>query len=280
MAEARREALQIDGSLMEGGGQILRSAVTFGCLLKRTVHVYNIRAGRSKPGLRPQHMTGLQLVRDVCGGRLEGDSVGSTSITLDPAKILSGNFHADTKTAGSICLLMQVALPCLLYGPSTASLTLKGGTNAEMAPLIDYMIDVFKPAAEHFGVKFGVDIEKRGYFPKGGGIVHVQVHPVKQLKPIQLVEFGHILRFTGFAFVAGVLPYKIAQMMTREATRLIKKRFPDVPVDIKAVQESRDQAVGNGTGIHVVADTSSGCRMAGSALGKKGLQHLLLSINL
>ena len=37
---------------------------------------------------------------------------------------------------------MQLALPCLLYAPETSKLILKGGTNAEMAPPIDYMTDV------------------------------------------------------------------------------------------------------------------------------------------
>ncbi|XP_031574471.1 RNA 3'-terminal phosphate cyclase-like [Actinia tenebrosa] len=271
MAEEKKEVIQIDGSLMEGGGQILRNSVTLSCLLNCPVHVYNIRAGRSNPGLRPQHMTGLQLVRDVCAGRLDGDTVGSTSINLHPSRIISGNFVADTKTAGSICLLIQVALPCLLYGPSTSQLTLKGGTNADMAPPIDYMIDVFKPAAEKFGVQFNLEIEKRGYYPKGGGIVHVKVKPVKQLRAVQMVEFGSLVRLTGFAFVAGVLPYKIAQTMAREATKLLKRRYGDVPIDIKAVQESHDKAVGNGTGIQVMAETSTGCRLAGSALGKKGV---------
>ena len=37
---------------------------------------------------------------------------------------------------------MQLALPCLLFAPAATKLILKGGTNAEMAPPIDYMTDV------------------------------------------------------------------------------------------------------------------------------------------
>ncbi|EDO40575.1 predicted protein, partial [Nematostella vectensis] len=253
------------------GGQIMRNSVTFACLLNRVINVYNIRAGRTNPGLRPQHMTGLQLVRDICCGKLEGDCVGSCSITLNPSKLQSGTFSANTKTAGSICLLMQVALPCLLYAPSASQLILKGGTDAEMAPPIDYMTQVFKPAAEKLGVKFHCTIIRRGYFPKGGGEVLVNVDVVKSLKPVQLVEFGSLLRFTGKAWVAGVIPYKVAQTMAREATKLIKRRYPDTPINIDAVQESRHKAHGNGTGIQVMAETTTGCRIAASALGRKGV---------
>ena len=86
--------------------------------------------------------TGLHLVRDICKARLEGAEVGSNSITFTPGNIVAGNFIADTKSAGSTSLLLQVALPCLLYAPSETSMVLKGGTNCEMAPQIDYMAQV------------------------------------------------------------------------------------------------------------------------------------------
>lgn len=38
----------------------------------------------------------------------------------------------------STCLLLQAALPCLLYANGEAELVLRGGTNADMAPPIDY----------------------------------------------------------------------------------------------------------------------------------------------
>jgi len=111
----------------------------------------------------------------------------------------------------------------------------------------------------------------RGYYPKGGGEVHVGIKPIKQLRPVEILEFGHLIRITGRAFVAGVLPYKIAQRMAQEASKMIKQRYPDVPVNIQAVQEQANAAVGTGTGILVMAESSTGCRIGGSALGKKGL---------
>ncbi|XP_034738009.1 RNA 3'-terminal phosphate cyclase [Etheostoma cragini] len=202
-------AAEVDGSAMEGGGQILRVSAALSCITGTSVKISKIRAGRSSPGLRPQHLSGLQLVSDLCGGGLQGASIGSTDISLTPGKIQGGAHTADPQTAGSVCLLLQVALPCALYADGPSQLCLKGGTNAEMAPQIDYTVKVFKPIVERFGVHFDCDIKMRGYYPKGGGEVMVTVNPVKELQPVVMTERGNITKIYGRAFVAGVLPYKL-----------------------------------------------------------------------
>ena len=68
----------------------------------RPIRVIKIRAGRSKPGLRPQHLAGLHLIGQLCGGKLAGDSVNSTVVELDPGSVRNGDYSADTQTAGSV----------------------------------------------------------------------------------------------------------------------------------------------------------------------------------
>ncbi|XP_067027666.1 RNA 3'-terminal phosphate cyclase-like isoform X1 [Acropora muricata] len=265
------EGIVIDGSIMEGGGQILRNAVSFACLLNTSVSIHNIRGGRSNPGLRPQHMTGLQLIREITSGKLFGDNIGSMSVTLHPSSVGCGTFIADTKTAGSICLLIQLALPCLLFSPGVSTLILKGGTHAEMAPPLDYITEIFQPIVKKLGVEFDCNLVRSGYYPKGGGEVRVAVNPIKQLQPLQLLERGPLARITGRAFVAGVLPLKIAQTMAREADRILKKKYPNIDINIEPVKEPANKAHGNGSGIVVIAESETGCRLGGSALGKKGV---------
>ncbi len=52
--------LKIDGSYGEGGGQIVRSAVTLSCITKKPILIENIRKNRRVPGLRPQHLTAIK----------------------------------------------------------------------------------------------------------------------------------------------------------------------------------------------------------------------------
>ncbi|CAN9500839.1 unnamed protein product [Ophioblennius macclurei] len=262
--------MDLDGSVMEGGGQILRVSAALSCIGGAPIRVRSIRAGRSTPGLRPQHLNGLQLLSQMTSALLEGAEVGSTNITLKPQVVEGGRHTADTHTAGSVCLLLQASLPVSLFANDTTELILKGGTHTEMAPPTDYTLQVFKPVVEKFGVHFDCDVIKRGFYPKGGGVVSVTVQPIKRLQPVVMVTRGDVTKITGRAFVAGVLPFKLAKAMSSAATRTLRTHAQGVHVDIAAVNDSQS-AFGNGSGIIVVAETSSGCLLAGSALGKRGV---------
>ncbi|KAM4739992.1 RNA 3'-terminal phosphate cyclase-like [Anableps anableps] len=132
-----------------------------------------------------------------------------------------------------------------------------------------FLLQVFKPIVEKFGVHFDCDIRLRGYYPKGGGEVMVTVNPVKELQPVTMTERGTITKIHGRAFVAGVLPFKLAKDMSAAAVRTIRKEIKELYINIQPVQE-KDKAYGNGNGIIIIAESSTGCLFAGSALGKKG----------
>jgi RNA 3'-terminal phosphate cyclase (ATP) len=118
-------------------------------------------------GLKAQHLTGIELVSNISDAKLYGNKISSSEISFYPNQLRSGRFTADTKTAGSVCLLLQIAVPCLVFAKDECKLYLRGGTNAEHAPQIDYFTMVFMPIVKKFGVNLECEISRRGYYPKG-----------------------------------------------------------------------------------------------------------------
>src|SRR6516165_8738471 len=99
--------IEIDGSEGEGGGQILRSSLTLALLTGKSFHLAQIRAGRSKPGLQPQHLTCVRAAAAIGKAQVQGDSLGSTDLISEPGEVVAGNYHFDIKTAGATSLLLH-----------------------------------------------------------------------------------------------------------------------------------------------------------------------------
>jgi RNA 3'-terminal phosphate cyclase (ATP) len=194
---ARAPPLLIDGSIHEGGGQIVRNALALAACSpgRRPLTITSIRAGRPKPGLRPQHVAGLRLVAALsAGAALAGCEVGSTELAFMPGVLTGGPHVADAGTAGSTMLMAQAALPAALLAAGTptsrlmTTLDLRGGTDAAMAPPADYAALVLLPSLRRAcGVEVSLDIVRRGFFPRGGGHVRVSVRgllPGQALPPL------------------------------------------------------------------------------------------------
>lgn len=183
----------------------------------------------------------------MSNAKVKGASLGSTEVEFWPGELSGGSYEARVKTAGSISLLLQAALPCSLFAKSNVTLRLFGGTNAEMAPQIDYMTEVFRPILEKFGATFDFDLIRRGYFPKGGGEVIVNVKPVDEIKPINLTNRGYISDIYGWSFVAGTLPAHVAHSIGNSASQLLKQYHNNIKID--RYKEDRNMAPDNCAGV-------------------------------
>lgn len=270
--------------MLEGGGQILRNAAALAAILGVSVRIENIRAKRSKPGLRPQHLTGLRMIERASHGRLEGGTVNSTQVILHPGVIECAEVAGDTGTAGSCVLLAQTAIPCLLFAKSTersdlkgySTLSLRGGTDATLAPPVGYMQHVLLPLLEQCaGISVELTLLRRGFFPRGGGQIEMKIPAITHgncIPAIQLMEFGRISRVNISSFTAGRVHQTVGERMVAAAERDLRYHIGEnVEFNLELVHEPSDRAVGDGCGILIVVETTSGCRFGGTGIGERGV---------
>ncbi|MDH5658033.1 MAG: RNA 3'-terminal phosphate cyclase [Nitrosopumilus sp.] len=179
--------LKINGAHGEGGGQIIRSAIALSCITKQPIHIENIRKNRKVPGIRPQHLTAIAILQKISNAKVIGAKIGSTELKFIPNSIESLELVEDVGTAGSISLILQVLIPVIAISQKKLNLTIKGGTDVLWNPTIDYTQHVLWEAYSRMGIKFSLELTKRGYYPKGGGEVCLQVCP-SHLKSVSFTK--------------------------------------------------------------------------------------------
>ena len=246
----------IDGSHGEGGGQVLRTSLALAAITGQTVRIEHVRAGRKKPGLRPQHLTAVRAAAAVCAARLEGDELGSQALTFAPGgPVRPGQYDFDVAdaarggSAGSVGLVLQTVLLPLALGEATSHLTLRGGTHVPWAPSVSYLERVFLPAIAQMGVRAQVELVRWGFYPAGGGEMQVRIAGQEgSLHSVQLTERGELGRIWGTAAVMN-LPAHIPQRMANRARNVLAEAGLEAQV-----KPRRLRGTGPGAGIFLFAE--------------------------
>ncbi len=266
-AGAGRAMIDIDGSHGEGGGQILRTALSLSCLFRAPFRMSNIRRGRPKPGLAPQHLAAVDAARRISAAHVEGDSAGSTELVFSPGEARGGQIVLDIGTAGSTVLVLQAIVPALLFASRESDVVLSGGTHVPFSPPYDYAAGVFAPALRRLGLDVRLSINSYGFYPRGGGRIRARLAPAKAIAPVRAVERGRIVAVTGASGV-GNLPPAIAERQKASALAKVRPALRDSGVE-PDVRVSSVPAPGQGTYIFLSAESE--CAVAGfSALGARG----------
>lgn len=253
----------IDGSYGEGGGQILRSAVALSIITNKPVEIRNIRAKRDNPGLRPQHVAAIKILAELSDAEIHNLAVGSSTIRFMPKSIKKQKIKFDIGTAGSISLALQALIPSISLTNNYAEIELIGGTDVKWSPTIDYIKYVLRDAYKAIGIEFDLEIVKRGYYPKGGGLVRCIIKPAK-LSSLNLITVPRIE--PKIISVCSMLPKHVAERQVAAAiSRLERER---VRCNTSSISIAR--AISPGSSILVYTTSDYGPFIGGDAIGEKG----------
>lgn len=247
--------LKIDGSYLEGGGQIVRSSVALSAAAGIPIEITRIRENRKKPGLGYQHCAAVHAVACACQGHMEGNEPGSRSLSFIPGDIRKAECIVDVGTAGSIPLVIQAWLPVALIKGGILEVT--GGTEVPLSPTVDYLEKVLIPALgiQESGVTFTVI--RRGYYPAGGGIVRVTVQPSDSARVTINSDTS-----CGIRSCSSGLPLHVAERQASQAVLLLGRVLGrEIPVEIQ-----RSEGLSKGS------SCTAWCGAKGaSSLGRPGL---------
>lgn len=202
--------IELDGSYGEGGGQILRSALSLSMCTGAPFKIENIRAKRNKPGLLPQHLIAVQGAKLISNAHVEGAEPGSTKLNFFPEKVMAGHYRFVIGTAGSCTLVLQTLLPALLTAEEESVIELEGGTHNTAAPSYHFLQRAFAPILQKMGVGLNLQLARYGFYPAGGGRMLARITPAKSLKPLVLTRKGERLNAMAESVIAG-LPAHVAQ---------------------------------------------------------------------
>ena len=241
--------LAIDGSLREGGGQILRTALALSLFTGREFRIENIRAGREKPGLQRQHSAAVAAAAAVGQAEVEGNDFGSQEVVFRPRQIAPGEYSFSVGSAGSATLVLQTILPALLTAREPSVFVLEGGTHNPNAPPFEFLAKTYLPLINRMGPKVRAKLDRHGFYPAGGGKLRVTLEPAQQLESISLLKRSGILKSRATAVVAH-LPSLIAERELK-----VLKRELDLTVRDLRVDEVKSQGPGNVVSVEIESGT-------------------------
>jgi len=258
--------IDISGDYLEGGGQIARIAIALSAVTKKPCHIFNIRKGRKEPGLRLQHLVGIQAVAELCNGKLENAKLGSTEIWFYPEKIKAKKLKIKIETAGSITLCLQTLMIPATHAENKVEIVFDGGaTDTHWAPTLDYFENVLLPVLQKMDYKANIEVKKRGYYPAGGAQVNADIYPIEHFKPIKLLERGKLLRIYGLSCASKFLEKaKVAERQAKTAQISLEKL--KIPIEIKV---RYFDTISPGCSINLFAVYENSV-LGGSSIGIKG----------
>ena len=223
--------IKIDGSQGEGGGQLVRSALTLSLLTGERVQIDNIRANRSNPGLSHQHLAAVKAAQTIGKGEVDGGKLGSTKLEFYPRTIQPGRYRFNIGTAGATTLVLQTVFLPLSMAKATSSIKITGGTHVPWSPSYDYLEMQWLPYMNKLGFEAYISLDLAGFYPKGGGQIHGRIKPIESIYPLEILDRGPLKQIRGISAVAN-LDRRIAERQRNQVIRRLgdKYRLNDIRI--------------------------------------------------
>ena len=262
--------IEIDGSMGEGGGAIIRTALALCAVSKQPIHIFNIRVKRDRPGLQPQHLCGVEALAEITKAKMDGSGLHAKELTFEPKLIEGGKYRVDIGTAGSTTLILQILMPAASFASGAIDVEVSGGTDNPLAPSIDFLKNVKLPTLHRMGYNGKVECLRRGHYPRGGGVIRAQIEPVERLRSINLIYSNNVNKISGVAHAIR-LPEKIATKMAHSCSKeLIRSGFTEIDIKSESYHPDHDPHMGPGAGITIWAETELGAVIGASSHGRRG----------
>ncbi len=266
---ASSDRVRLDGSDGEGGGQILRTALSLSLLTGRPFRIDRIRANREKPGLRPQHKTAVEAAAELGHARVVGAAVGSRELSFSPAEYEPRDLTLDIGTAGSAGLVLQTLhLPLALRAGSGIRVVLTGGTFNPKAPAFPFLESTWRGYLWALGMPTSLTMPAAGFYPKGGGRLEAWIEPA-QPRPWSSTSRGPLRRIRGVAGVANLRDEIAERMIARAMERLKAAGVLAENVEI-AIEAERWASPGQGAAIALIAEHDGAIPATFVGLGERG----------
>jgi len=195
--------IEIDGSL--GGGQILRTSLSLSAISKKPFRITNIRIKRNNPGLKYQHLTAVNSIKEFCNAEVKGNELNSLNLEFYPGNIKPGKYKFDIGTAGSTTLVFQTLLPAAILQDKETILEIKGGTANPLAPPALELNEVFLFFLEKLGIKVKLEVIKEGFTPLGDGLIKAIIYPNNKIEELNLIENEEIIETHVYAVTSESL---------------------------------------------------------------------------
>lgn len=259
------DIIKIDGSFGEGGGQILRTALSLSAITKRPFEIFNIRANRKIPGLSHQHLQAVNAIARICNAKITGNQLRSAHLKFYPEEIKTGTYRLDIGTAGSVSLVLQTIFYPLSLADEPSSVTITGGTHVSHSPCTDYLSQQWLYFLKKIGFDAEIQTLRAGFYPRGGGEVLVKINPANPQHPLRIKNRGKLINVNGISTVCN-LDINIALRQQIQAKKKLSEQ--NIPHEISI---GETPALGKGTMLLLIGkfEHSQCCYFSLGAIGKR-----------